>query len=69
MEQPRMDASALTSLPEMGGDQLLALAELDGKALQALMRDIGIPARPQMLVDLQQDGVVYQHRKLGCRRI
>ena len=32
-----MDASALTSLPEMGGDQLLALAELDGKALQALV--------------------------------
>src|SRR6201994_4125668 len=50
-----MDASALTSLPEMGGDQLLALADLDGKALQALVRDIGIPARPQLLVDLQQE--------------
>ena len=50
-----MDASALTSLPEMGGDQLLALADLDGKALQALVRDIGIPARPQMLVDLQHE--------------
>ena len=50
-----MDASALTSLPEMGGDQLLALADLDGKALQALVRDIGIPARPQLLVDMQQE--------------
>jgi len=50
-----MDASALTSMPEMGGDQLQALAELDGKALQALVRDIGIPARPQMLVDLQHE--------------
>jgi len=50
-----MDASAFTSLPEMGGDQLLALSELDGKALQALVRDIGIPARPQLLVDLQHE--------------
>jgi len=48
-------SSALTSLPELGGDQLLALADLDGKALQALVRDIGIPARPQLLVDLQQE--------------
>ena len=50
-----MDASALTSMPELGGDQLRALADLDGKALQALVRDIGIPARPQMLVDLQNE--------------
>ena len=50
-----MDASALTALPEMGGAQLLALADLDGKALQALVRDIGIPARPQLLVDMQRE--------------
>ena len=47
-----MDASALTALPELGGDQLLALADLDSKAQQALVRDVGIPVRPQMLVDL-----------------
>ena len=47
-----MDATALTALPEMRGEQLLALAELDGKAL---VRDIGIPVRPQMLVDMQNE--------------
>ncbi len=50
-----MDATALTALPEMGGDQLQALVELDGRALQELVRDIGIPARPQLLVDMQQE--------------
>ena len=50
-----MDATAITALPEMGGDQLQALVELDGRALQDLVRDIGIPARPQMLVDLQKE--------------
>jgi HD-like signal output (HDOD) protein len=50
-----MDATALTALPEMGGDQLQALVELDGRALQDLVRDIGIPAKPQMLVDLQNE--------------
>ncbi|MET0382629.1 MAG: HDOD domain-containing protein [Burkholderiaceae bacterium] len=50
-----MDASSFTAMPEMGGAQLLALADLDGKALQSLVRDIGIPARPQMLVDLQTE--------------
>ena len=39
----------------MGGEQLLAHADLDGKALQALVRDIGIPARPQLLLDLQRE--------------
>jgi len=50
-----MDATAITSLPELGGDQLLALTELDGRALQALVRDIGIPVRPQLLIDLQHE--------------
>jgi HD-like signal output (HDOD) protein len=50
-----MDATALTSLPELGGEQLQALVDLDGKALQSLVRDIGIPARPQMLIDLQAE--------------
>jgi HD-like signal output (HDOD) protein len=50
-----MDAHALTALPELGGEQLLALVELDSHALQATVRGIGIPARPQMLVDLQRE--------------
>lgn len=50
-----MDATAITALPELGGDQLQALVELDGRALQDLVRDIGIPVRPQMLIDLQKE--------------
>jgi len=50
-----MDATTLTSLPEMAGAQLQALVELDGRALQDLVRDIGIPVRPQMLIDLQRE--------------
>jgi len=50
-----MDAPAFTSSSAPGGDAPFALSELDGKALQSLVRDIGIPARPQMLVDLQRE--------------
>jgi len=50
-----MDAISLTALPELSGPALQALVDLDGRELLALVKDIGIPARPQLLVDLQQE--------------
>ena len=50
-----MDATSLTALPELSGQALQSLVDLDGKALRDLVRDIGIPARPQLLVDLQDE--------------
>ena len=48
-------ATPRTALPELSGQALQSLVDLDGKALRDLVRDIGIPARPQLLVDLQEE--------------
>ena len=50
-----MDATSLTALPELNGSTLQALIDLDGRELRDLVKDIGIPARPQLLVDLQEE--------------
>jgi HD-like signal output (HDOD) protein len=50
-----MDATALTALPELSGSTLQALVDLDGRELRDLVKDVGIPARPQLLVDLQEE--------------
>jgi HD-like signal output (HDOD) protein len=50
-----MDATSLTTLPELSGPALKALVDLDGNELRALVKDVGIPARPQLLVDLQAE--------------
>jgi HD-like signal output (HDOD) protein len=52
---PTMDATSLTALPELSGPTLQALIDLDGRELRDLVKDIGIPARPQLLVDLQEE--------------
>ena len=50
-----MDATSLTTLPELSGTTLQSLVDFDGHALRDLVRDIGIPARPQLLADLQDE--------------
>ena len=50
-----MDLSSLNAWPEPDRRTLQTLAEPDEQALRALLADIGIPARPQLLIDLQEE--------------